>query len=43
MEDFIDFVGGPPPGGDTSFLFCSTCSKRRSQNDGGETSTSTIT
>lgn len=24
MEDFIDFVGGPPPLGDISFLFCST-------------------
>lgn len=32
MEDFIDFVGGPPLGGDISFLFSSTCWKKTSQN-----------
>lgn len=28
MEDFIDFVGGPPPLGNISFLFCSTYLKK---------------
>lgn len=33
MEDFIDFVGGPPPGMIFLYSFVPHAEKKRSQND----------